>query len=101
MSQSFPMRIHELVNAHHRGCLLKMSQDTDIPYTTLWRWEQGMTKQYHLDVVQKLCDYYTLDATETWEIIRRDAAKRAAGKRVPIPDLSFRKRGPARGRRTR
>lgn len=94
MPHSFPLLIHALADAHHRSCLLTMAQASDIPYTTLWRWERGMSRQYSMDVVQRLCEHYHLDERQTWDLIRNDRMRRSAGQRVQLPDLSFRKRGP-------
>jgi len=94
MAASFPYLIHELASAHHAKNVLQMSQRVDIPYTTLWRWERGMTRQYHYELIARLCDCYGLSEEMVWGRIHQDEALRRRGKRVPVPDLSGRRRGP-------
>jgi hypothetical protein len=98
---SFPLLIHTLADKYHRGCLLTMSQATDIPYTTLWRWEKGMARQYGLTVIEQLIAYYQFDRRQLWDLILNDSRKRASGQRVSTADLSHRKRGPSPGRAKR
>lgn len=106
IAESFPILIHSLAERHHRNCLLTMSRECDLSYTTLWRWERGMSGSYDYFLVQRLCERYSLEPTDVWALIHRDTALRTRGKRIPLPDVSDRRRGPqpsvlSRERRTR
>ncbi len=95
MARSFPLLIHSLCEKHHGGCLLTMAQARHrIPYTTLWRWQRGLSRSYDLNLVARLCDHYDLDPGDTWALIRRDAKTLAADEALPLPDLSGVRRGP-------
>lgn len=95
MLKSFPMLIHQLAEIHHGSCILQMALATDLAYTTLWRWERGMTRQYDLGLVKQLCEHYDLDDRDVSALIHRDYLRRREGKPIPVPDLSERRRGPA------
>src|SRR5947207_12301573 len=96
IAESFPCLIHALAERHHGDCLLTMSRECDIPYTTLWRWEHGMPVTYNYFLVQRLCAFYGLPTAEVWTVIQRDTEARRLGGRIPLPDLTNRRRGPRR-----
>src|SRR5437660_154135 len=97
-AKSFPMLVHRLAEEQHNSVLLAMSQAVEIPYTTLWRWERNMTRQYDYTLVQQLGKYYGLPVDQLHALIYRDTDRRARGQKIPMPNLSFRKRGPAAGK---
>jgi len=93
---SFPMLIHALAEEVHDDCLLTMAEATGLKYTTLWRWERGMTDRYDYGIVQRLAEHYDIPVEELYALIHADALRRNKGQRVVIPDLSHRRRGPKR-----
>jgi len=94
MALSFPMLVNQLIEEHHDGCLLRMARATGLRYSTLWRWERGMTAQPDYVLLRRLCKHYNLDENYIWDLIHRDARKYASGQHVPVADVSFRRRGP-------
>src|SRR4051812_33858712 len=84
MARSFPLLIHSLVELHDRGCLLEMAQRSRIPYTTLWRWERGLARNYDYFLVQRLCERYELRSANVWKVIHADTVAGVAGKEVAL-----------------
>jgi hypothetical protein len=97
LAKSFPLLIHALCVEHHAGNLLAMVEATRIPYTTLWRWQRGLSRRYdNYWNVRRLCEHYRLEEDEVWALIRRDLATQAQRGTIPLPDLSQVRAGPQR-----
>jgi hypothetical protein len=95
LAKSFPLLIHALCVEHHAGNLLAMVEATRIPYTTLWRWQRGLSRRYdNYWNVRRLCEHYRLDEDQVWTVIRRDLATLAQRGTIPLPDLSEVRAGP-------
>lgn len=92
--RSFPLLVSRVIESKHGGNLLAASRACGVPQTSLWRWSRGMAQVPRIDLLQRFCEHYGFRFESVWELVSRDVVRTAAGKRVPLPDLSDARPGP-------